>query len=70
MGIHGSLGFQGVQGSGSELPGREEGGVNLAITEGGVIAMMAGGGERFCPGENEGQEKGSYKSNKLMGEKA
>ena len=30
---------------------------------------MFGDGERFRPGENEGQEEGSYRSNELTGEK-
>ena len=69
-GTHGSLGLQRVQGRELGLPGGEEGGVSLEVTGGGVGPMMSGEGERLQLRENEGWEERSYRSNKLMGEKA
>ena len=66
MGIQGLSGLQRVGGSESGCPRGEEGGV---IVVGGVGSVMSRDGERFCPGENEGQEEGSYRSNKLTREK-
>ena len=47
-------------------PRGEEGGVKVV---GRVGSAMSGDGERFHLGENEGQEEGSYRSNKLTREK-
>ena len=32
-----------------------------------VGSVMSGDGERFRPGENEGQEEGLYRSSELLG---
>ena len=47
-------------------PRGEEGGVMVV---GRVGSAMSRDRERFRPGENEGREEGSYRSNKLTGEK-
>ena len=47
-------------------PRGEEGGVRVVGRTGSV---MSRDGERFRPGENEGQEEGSYRSSKSTGEK-
>ena len=39
------------------------------MVDGRVGSAIFGDGERFCPGENEGQEEGSYKSSESTGEK-
>ena len=54
-------------GSESGCPRGEEGGV-IVIRE--VSSAMLRDGERFHPGENEGREEGSYRSNELTREKA
>ena len=69
MGIRGSSGFQRVEGKESGLPSGEEGGVIVEAAGGGEGAAISGEGERFCPGENEGWEEGSYKSSESTGEK-
>ena len=66
MGIRGSSGLQRVGGSESMCLRGEEGGVRVVGRTGSV---MSRDGERFCPGENEGREEGSYKSSKSTGEK-
>ena len=66
MGIRGSSGLQRVGESESGCLRGEEGGV---IVIGGVGSVMSRDGERFRPGENEGREEGSYRSNELTGEK-
>ena len=53
-------------GSKSGCPRGEEGGVTVVRRVG---SAMSRDGERFHPGENEGQEEGSYRSNELTGEK-
>ena len=53
-------------GSESMCPRGEEGGV---MEVGKAGSAMSRDGERFHPGENEGQEEGSYRSNKSTGEK-
>ena len=65
-GYMGSSGLQRVGGSKSMCPRGEEGGVMVVGRAGSV---MSGDGERFCLGENEGQEEGSYRSNESTGEK-
>ena len=65
MGIRGSSEFQRVGGSESGGPRGEEGGV---IVIGGVGSAMSRDWERFHPGENEGREEGSYRSNELTRE--
>ena len=67
MGIRGSSGFQRVGGSESRCPRGEEGGVMVVESAG---SAMSGDGERFHPGENEGQDEGLYRSKELTGEKA
>ena len=67
MGIQGSSGLQRVGGSKSEAPRGEDGGV--IVTGGRTGLTMFGDGERFRPGENEGQEEGLYRSNELTREK-
>ena len=54
---------------GSELgaPSGEDRGV--IVTGGRTGSTMFGDGERFHPGENEGWEEGSYRSNKSTGER-
>ena len=69
MGIWGSSEFQRVGGSESGCPRGDEGGVMVEATEGGEGLATSGDGERFHPGENKGWEEGSYRSNKLTGEK-
>ena len=67
MGIQGSSGLQRVGGSELGAPSGEDGGV---IVIGGRTGLtIFGDGERFRPGENEGREEGSYRSNKSTGEK-
>ena len=66
MGIRGSSGLQRVGGSKSMCPRGEEGGVRVVGRTGSV---MSRDGERFRPGENEGQEEGAYRSSKSTGEK-
>ena len=67
MGTRGSSGLQRVGGSVSGAPRGEDGGV---IVAGGKMgSTMFGDGERFHPGENEGREEGSYRSNESTGEK-
>ena len=66
MGIRGSLGLQRVGGSESSCPRGEEGGVMVVGSVGSVISRD---GERFRPGENEGQEEGLYRSSESTGEK-
>ena len=46
----------------------EDGGV-IVVIGGRMGSTMFGDGERFCPGENEGQEEGSNRSNESTGEK-
>ena len=53
-------------GSESMCPRREEGEVMVVRRAG---SAMSRDGERFHPGENEGREEGSYRSNELTGEK-
>ena len=53
-------------GSESMCPRGEEGGVMVVGRAGSVMSRDR---ERFRPGENEGQEEGSYRSNELTGEK-
>ena len=48
------------------LPRGEEGGVMVVGRAGSAIS---GDRERFHPGENEGQEEGSYRSSESIGEK-
>ena len=67
MGIRGLSGLQRVGGSESMCPRGEEGGVIVVGRAGSVILRD---GERFCPGENEGREEGSYRSSESTGEKA
>ena len=67
MGIQGSSGLQRVGGSKSGALSREDGGV--IVVGGRTGSTMFGDGERFRPGENEGWEEGSYRSNKSTGEK-
>ena len=66
MGIWGSSGLQRVGGSESGCPRGEEGGV---IVVGGAGSAMSRDRERFHPGENEGREEGSYRSNESTREK-
>ena len=66
-GYTGSSGLQRVEGSKLGAPSREGGGV--IVIGGGMGLMMFGDGERFHPGENEGWEEGSYRSNESTGEK-
>ena len=65
-GYTGSSGLQREGESESGCPRGEEGGV---IVIGGAGSAMSRDGERFHPGENEGQEEGSYRSNELTREK-
>ena len=67
MGIWGSSGLQRVGGSESGALSREDRGV--IVVGGRMGSMMFGDRERFCLGENEGREEGSYRSNELTGEK-
>ena len=67
MGIQGSSGLQRVGGSESGAPSGEYGGVIVIGERTG--STMFGDGEIFHPGENEGWEEGSYRSNELTGEK-
>ena len=60
--MRGSSGFQRVGGSKSGAPSREEGGA--IVIRGRAGSTMLGDGERFCPGENEGQEEGLYSDSK------
>ena len=69
MGIQGSSEFQRVEGSKLGCPRGEEGGVMVEVTGGGEGSAISGDGERFRPGENEGQEEGSYRSNESTREK-
>ena len=66
MGIRGSSGLQGVGGSKSMCPRGEEGGVMVVGRAGSVMSRDR---ERFRPGENEGQEEGSNRSNESTREK-
>ena len=66
MGIRGSSGLQRVGGSESMCPRGEEGGVKVVGRAG---SAMSRDGERFRPGENEGREEGSYRSNESTREK-
>ena len=45
-------------------------GSHCGNNRGGVSMVTSGDRERFDPGENEGQDKGSYKSKDSTGEKA
>ena len=67
MGIQGSSGLQRVGGSELGAPSREDRGV--IVIGGRTGSTMFGDRERFHPGENEGQEEGSYRSNKSTGQK-
>ena len=67
MGTQGSSGLQRVGGSKSGAPRGEDRGV--IVIGGRTGSTMFGDGERFHLGENEGWEEGSYRSNKLTGEK-
>ena len=66
MGIWGLSGFQRVGGSKSGCPRGDEGGVMVVGRAGSAMLRV---GERFRPGENEGWEEGSYRSNESTGEK-
>ena len=66
MGIRGLSGHQRVGGSESMCPKGEEGGVKVVRRVG---SAMSRDGERFRPGENEGREEGSYRSNESTREK-
>ena len=66
MGIQGLSGLQRVGGSESMCPRGEGGGVMVVGRAG---SAMSRDGERFHPGENEGQEEGSYRSSELTEEK-
>ena len=67
MGTQGSLGLQRVGESKLGAPRGEDGGV--VVIGGRTGLTMFGVGERFCLGENEGREEGSYRSNELTREK-
>ena len=67
MGIQGSSGLQRVGGSESGTPSGEDGGV--IVMGGRTGSTMFRDGERFRPGENEGWEDGSYRSNESTREK-
>ena len=67
MSIRGSSGLQRVGGSElGALSGEDRG---VIVIGGRMGLMMFGDRERFCPGENKGQEEGSYRSNESTGEK-
>ena len=65
----GSSRLQRVGGRESGLPSGDKGGVIVEMTGGGVSTASLGDGERFCLGENEGWEEGSYRLSELTGEK-
>ena len=69
MGIRGSLEVQRVGGSESGCPRGEEGGVMVEATGGGEGSAISGDEEKFHPGENKGQEEGSYRLSESTGEK-
>ena len=46
----------------SRLPRGEEGGVSIEVAGGGISTVTLRDRERFRPGENEGWDKGSYRS--------
>ena len=66
IGIWGSSGLQRVGGSESRCPRGEEGGVMVVGSAGSAISRD---GERFRPGENNGQEEGSYRLSESTSEK-
>ena len=66
-GYTGSSGLQRVGGSEPGAPSGEDRGV--IVIGGRMGSTMFGDRERFHPGENEGQEEGSYRSNKSTGQK-